>query len=112
PIPFIDGTADFCELFFDDVHIPDSMRLGEVGAGWGQNTAELALERGGVDRWISLLPVLRHWASGAWGPLGPSAIEDLGFITARLSCLRNMSLSIARMVDEGNSPSTEAALTK
>lgn len=112
PIPFIDGTADFCELFFDGVLIPDSMRLGEVGAGWGQNTAELALERGGVDRWISLMPVLRHWAAGGWGPLNESALGDLAKITTRMWGLRNMSLSIARMVDEGKSPSTEAALTK
>lgn len=83
PIPFIDGTRDFCELSFEDALIPDSMRLGEVGAGWGQNTAELALERGGVDRWMSMMPVLEHWAKSGWGPLSPRAQEDAGLITAR-----------------------------
>ncbi|MEW1973847.1 acyl-CoA dehydrogenase family protein [Microbacterium profundi] len=112
PIPFIDGSRDFCELTFDEVFIPDEMRLGEVGAGWGQNIAELALERGGVDRWMSMMPVINHWASGAWGPLSDGARADLGLITARMWGLRGVSLSIARMVDEGKSPSIEAALAK
>ncbi len=112
PIPFIDGTRDFCELSFEDALIPDSMRLGEVGAGWGQNTAELALERGGVDRWMSMMPVLEHWAKSGWGPLSPRAQEDAGLITARCWAFRGISLAIARMVDAGRSPSTEAALAK
>ncbi|MDL5156098.1 acyl-CoA dehydrogenase family protein [Actinomycetospora termitidis] len=108
PIPFIDGTRDFCELQFDDVVLGDDRRLGEVGAGWSQNTGELALERGGVDRWMSLMPILVTWARTA----GPDCATDLGGITARLWAFRGLSLSIARMVDEGASPSTEAALVK
>lgn len=112
PIPFIDGTREFCELAFEDALIPDGMRLGEVGAGWGQNTAELALERGGVDRWMSLMPVLEHWCAQKFGPLTVAAQEDLGSVTARCWAFRGISLAIARMVDGGRSPSTEAALAK
>jgi alkylation response protein AidB-like acyl-CoA dehydrogenase len=112
PIPFIDGTRDFCELTFDDVFIPDTRRLGEVGNGWGQNTAELALERGGVDRWMSMMPVLEHWVSAQWGRVPRWAQADLGSITARCWAFRGMSLSIARMVDAGKHPTVEAALTK
>jgi alkylation response protein AidB-like acyl-CoA dehydrogenase len=108
PIPFIDGTRHFCEVHFDDVHLPDDRRLGEVGAGWSQNTGELALERGGVDRWMSLMAYLVHWARHA----GPAAEQDLGLITARLWTFRGLSLSVARMVDQGLSPSVEAALVK
>ncbi len=53
PIPFIDGTADFCEVVFDNVFVPDDLVLGEIGQGWTQNTSELAYERGGPDRWLS-----------------------------------------------------------
>ncbi|MGH1561418.1 acyl-CoA dehydrogenase family protein [Mumia sp. DW29H23] len=112
PIPFIDGTRDFCELSFEDVFVPDERRLGDVGSGWGQNTAELALERGGADRWLSLMCVLEHWAAAQVRRQGPQAAADLGAITARLWAFRGMSLSIARMVDEGRSPVTEAALVK
>ena len=31
PIPFIDNTAEFCELVLDDVFVPDDRVLGEVG---------------------------------------------------------------------------------
>ncbi|HVW39995.1 MAG TPA: acyl-CoA dehydrogenase family protein [Amycolatopsis sp.] len=112
PIPFIDGTRDFCELTFDNVFVPDSRRLGEVGRGWRQNTAELVLERGGVDRWMSLMPVLEHWAAHRWGRVPRWAEADLGSITARCWAFRGMSLSIARMVDAGRSPTVEAALVK
>ncbi|TDT15868.1 alkylation response protein AidB-like acyl-CoA dehydrogenase [Ilumatobacter fluminis] len=111
PIAFIDGTQHFCEVVFDDVLLPDSARLGDVGAGWGQNVGELALERGGVDRWISLMPVLERWVATI-APDDTLALTDLGRITARLRVFRGMSLSIARLVDEGESPVTEAALVK
>ena len=112
PIPFIDGTSHFAELHFDGVFVPDERRLGEVGAGWSQNTGELALERGGVDRWMSLMPVLVEWARTAARTGGPAARADLGSIAARCWAFHGLSLSIARMVDDGLSPSVEAALVK
>jgi alkylation response protein AidB-like acyl-CoA dehydrogenase len=112
PIPFIDGTRHFCEVSFTDVFVPDSRRLGEVGAGWGQNTAELVLERGGVDRWMSLMPVLEHWAAHPRGPLAAWEQADLGSVAARCWAFHGLSLSIARAVDRGESPTVEAALAK
>ncbi|MFF3574049.1 acyl-CoA dehydrogenase family protein [Nocardia jiangxiensis] len=111
-IPFIDGTRHFCEVSFQDVFVPDSMRLGEIGAGWGQNKAELVLERGGVDRWMSLMPVLEHWAAQLRGTDQEWAQSELGSITARAWAFHGLSLSIARAVDEGRSPTVEAALAK
>ena len=112
PIPFIDGTRHFCEVSFDDVRLPDSARLGAVGAGWGQNTSELALERGGVDRWMSMMPLLEHWARSPDVRDSVPAQIDLGRILARLWAYRGMSLSIARLVDSGVFPVVEAALVK
>jgi alkylation response protein AidB-like acyl-CoA dehydrogenase len=112
PIPFIDGTREFCELSFEDVFVPDDRRIGAVGSGWGQNTSELALERGGVDRWMSVVSLL-DLAAGSQGVReDPRALEDLGAMTARHWAFRGMSLSVARMVDEGRSPVIEAALIK
>lgn len=112
PIPFIDGTQHFCEVVFDDVELDDSARLGDIGAGWGQNTSELALERGGVDRWMSMMPILQTWASSPGVRDSLPAQIDLGRILARLWAFRGMSLSIARLVDNGESPVAEAALVK
>lgn len=112
PIPFIDGTRHFCEVAFDSVRLTDAARLGEVGAGWGQNTSELALERGGVDRWMSMMPILEHWARSEGVRDSVLAQVDLGRILARLWAYRGMSLSIARLVDSGHYPVVEAALVK
>jgi 3-oxocholest-4-en-26-oyl-CoA dehydrogenase alpha subunit len=111
PIPFIDGTRHFCEVAFNDVVIPDAQRLGEVGDGWRQNTSELVLERGGVDRWMSLFPVIEKWAPRA-PALGPAAEADLGLMSARFWGLRGLCLAIARLVDAGESPVIEAAMVK
>ena len=107
PITFIDGSTDFCEVTFDDVVLPASAVLGEVGGGWGQNTGELALERGGVDRWLSPAVLMNEWAAE------PDADpRELALAAARLWAFRGMSLSIARMVDTGQRPVQLAALVK
>lgn len=111
-IPFIDGTRHFCEMHFDNMFLPDSARMGEVGGGWGQNTAELVLERGGVDRWMSVMPILENWAASGTIAGDTAAEADLGAIAARCWAFRGLSLSVARMVDAGKTPVTEAALIK
>ena len=41
----ISGASHFNEVYFTDVRIPDSQRLGEVGAGWGVAITTLMNER-------------------------------------------------------------------
>lgn len=45
PIKQMSGGSSFNEVFFTDVRIPDSMRLGDVGAGWKVALATLGFER-------------------------------------------------------------------
>jgi alkylation response protein AidB-like acyl-CoA dehydrogenase len=45
PIKQISGAAHFNEVFFTDVRIPDSQRLGPVGAGWQVALTTLMNER-------------------------------------------------------------------
>jgi alkylation response protein AidB-like acyl-CoA dehydrogenase len=47
PIRLINGGADFCEEFLDDVAIPDAERIGEVDQGWTIAQTVLVNERGG-----------------------------------------------------------------
>src|SRR4029077_2203560 len=56
PIKQISGGANFNEVFFTDVRIPDSQRLGKVGEGWKAALTTLMNERlavglpsGGLD---------------------------------------------------------------
>ena len=45
PIKQISGSANFNEVFFTNVRIPDSQRLGEVGEGWQVSLTTLMNER-------------------------------------------------------------------
>ena len=45
PLRQMTGDAEFNEVYFTDVRIPDSMRLGEVGYGWDVAVATLMNER-------------------------------------------------------------------
>ncbi|MDP6376624.1 MAG: acyl-CoA dehydrogenase family protein [Pseudomonadales bacterium] len=48
PIKQLSGDANFNEVYFTDVRIPDSQRLGEVGQGWQVAITTLMNERASV----------------------------------------------------------------
>src|ERR1700733_4543758 len=113
PIAMLDGSADFNEVVFGDVAVGPDAVLGDLGQGWSQTTAELALERGGPDRFMSIYPVVEAFLREA-GPagVGEQARRFLGRATATFWVMRNMALSIARAVDRGESSVHQAALLK
>src|SRR5437773_11014737 len=45
PIKQASGQSDFNEVYFTDVRIPDSQRLGAVGDGWNVSLTTLMNER-------------------------------------------------------------------
>src|SRR4029078_8263801 len=53
PIEILNGTSEFNEVVLEEVFVPDSMVLGEIGRGWQQVTSELAFERASPDRHLS-----------------------------------------------------------
>jgi alkylation response protein AidB-like acyl-CoA dehydrogenase len=112
--PTIDlvGGHDFNEVFFDDVLVPDSMRVGEEGAGWRQVTAELSLERSGPERYLSSFALLVELIRVA-GPAPDPVIAGLiGRLTAEAWTLRQMSMSTAAKLAAGEDPALEAAMVK
>jgi alkylation response protein AidB-like acyl-CoA dehydrogenase len=48
PIRQMTGGSTFNEVFFDDVRLDDSARVGDVGAGWRAMMTTLAFERAGA----------------------------------------------------------------
>ena len=46
PITQIDGNPEFCEVFLDEVRVPQANVIGSVGQGWTAALATLAVERG------------------------------------------------------------------
>lgn len=46
PIRQITGEAEFCEVFFEDVFVPQDLLLGELNQGWKVAMAAASFERG------------------------------------------------------------------
>jgi alkylation response protein AidB-like acyl-CoA dehydrogenase len=111
PIRFLDGTHHFNEVVLDDVFVPDEMVLGDVGMGWQQVTSELGVERAGPDRFLSSWQLLETYLA-EHGPEAGVAAEPLGGLLARCWSIRQLSLSVARSLQEGLSPAVEAAMVK
>lgn len=112
PIDDLPGNADFSEVFLDDVFVPDSHVLGEPGKGWELVTSELANERSGPERFLSVFPLLAA-ALDATPPEGLVGAEaQIGRIMTHLAVLRQMSMSIAGRLAGGGAPVLEAAVAK
>ena len=113
PIPFLDGGHHFNEVVLEGVFVPDDRVLGELGSGWMQVTSELAYERSGPDRFMSTFGLLKCFiAERDPASLSTEQQRVVGQITARYWTIRQLSLSIARTIDDGGAPAVESALVK
>jgi alkylation response protein AidB-like acyl-CoA dehydrogenase len=112
PIPFLDGSTDFNEVVFDDVFVPDDLLLGSEGEGWRQVTSELSFERAGPERWISPFLLVELFLREHQDSLSTDALSFLGKCVARWWGIRQISLAVARMIDEGKAPSVQSAIGK
>ncbi|HEX3861616.1 MAG TPA: acyl-CoA dehydrogenase family protein [Stellaceae bacterium] len=117
PILNLAGEHDFNEIVFDRVFVPSDRLVGQEGDGWRQVTSELAFERSGPERFLSSHQVMRNFVDRvvgqpAAGDPAAAAAETLGRMTAQLWTLRQMSLSVAGMLQAGELPNLEAALVK
>lgn len=110
PIAFMHGGHHFNDVVFDDVFVPDELVLGTIGQGWAQVTGELAFERSGPDRYLSTYLLFAHWLR-MQNPDHPGS-HIAGKLVAQLWGMRQMSLSIARSLDDGAAPALEAAIAK
>lgn len=112
PIRDLSGEEHFNEVTFDDVQLAPNALVGTEGAGWTQATAELAFERSGPDRFLSNFPLLEMLHRHAGSPTAPHASRMIGSAAIELMTLREMSLSIAKLLSAGGTPGQAAALVK
>ncbi len=112
PIENLARQRDFNEVVFDDAFVPDSHLVGEVDMAWKQATDELAYERSGPDRFLETLPVLTELVRAAGPEPSERVAEGIGREIAHLKTLRRMSVSVAGMLQAGQTPSAEAAVVK
>lgn len=120
PLRQMSGGADFNEVFFDDVVIPDSERLGDVGDGWRVALTTLMSERltlggGGTEIGVSLEQVAAHVASriGAL-PEGRQALVRQDFARAYVASLgiRYTGYRLLTALSQGSLPGPEASAGK
>ncbi|EXU64362.1 MULTISPECIES: acyl-CoA dehydrogenase family protein [Streptomyces] len=108
PISTMSGEAEFAEVFFDRVFVPDTDVIGEVGHGWQQVTTELGWERNGPDRYLSTYPLLARFFE-----LEDDSLEvQKGRLAAQLIALRALAFEATTKGQEGLDFAADAALVK
>ena len=91
---------------------PRTCGSGEEGAGWKQVTTELAFERSGPERYLSSLRLIIETIREVGAEPGERAAVTIGRLVAHLATLRQMSLSVAGMLQAGQNPNLEASVVK
>lgn len=112
PIKDLAGNAHFNEVVFQDAFVPDDMMVGTEGGGWGQVTAELAFERSGPERYLSSFLLMVEMIRELEKRGGAEGVREIGRLVAHLVTLRQMSLSVAGMLEKGENPALEASVVK
>ena len=102
------GQRHFNETLFDNVILSEDALLGVEGKGWSQVVGELALERSGPERFLSHFTLLESFINEFKDILIKSGSKLIGKLIAELQTLRRMSFSIASMLQNGESPETQA----
>lgn len=114
PIVLMSGEHHFNEVQFDDVVVPDSAVLGEIGNGWHQVTSELSFERSGPERFLTTAPLVMALvrALGEQSDVDERTAAGVGDLVARIASLRQLSVSVARALAAGDDAANQAALVK
>ncbi|MCW1927344.1 acyl-CoA dehydrogenase family protein [Bhargavaea beijingensis] len=112
PIQFLTGEHHFNEVFLENVFVPDNRVIGEVGNGWKQGMLELAYERSGPERILSTFPLLQEAQRLLTEQQDQKGLAEVAKLNARLWSLRNMSIGVAQMLEEGKDVALAASLVK
>ncbi len=112
PIGTMHGGEEFCEVFFDDVTVPGSRTLGDVGAGWSVAMDLLPYERS-TSLWHRaaflhrrLQELLETAPSGALDP------ARLGQVTQLLYAFRARSRRTQHRLASGERLGPETSIDK
>ena len=120
PIKQASGASGFNEIFFTDVKIPDSQRVGEVGQGWQVALTTLMHERlavgggqgGGID--VAQLMQLARTLELEDGPAIKNAAvrEKIADWYVRTAGLKYTTLRTMTALSRGQQPGPEASIAK
>ena len=118
PIKQANGASQFNEVYFDDVRIPDSQRLGAVGEGWQVSITTLMNERLAIGGSIATgFPEIYELVSQL-DLQGRPAIEDptvkskLADWYVKAAGLKNSASRMITALSKGDTPGPEASMGK
>ena len=118
PIKEITGGSSFNEVYFNDVVIPDSQRLGEIGDGWKVAITTLMNERlavgdaDGVDANEAFELAKKHDKDGEQLIDNNAVRESIADWYCEASGLKNTKLRTMSALSRGDTPGPEASITK
>lgn len=118
PIRQITGDAEFNEVFFDTVRVPDSQRLGDVGRGWEVALTTLMNERAhGSVAFTPMLEEMFELANMTQLDDRPAIEHDsvrdrLADWYVRVSGLKYAELRTLTSLSRGQEPGPESSITK
>ena len=118
PIKQLTGGSSFNEVYFNDVVIPDSQRLGEIGDGWKVAITTLMNERlavgdaDGVDVNEAFELAKKHDKDGEQLIDNNAVRESIADWYCEASGLKNTKLRTMSALSRGDTPGPEASITK
>ena len=112
PISYLTGEHHFNDVFFDNVFVPDERVVGTLGNGWKQGLAELAFERSGPERILSTFPLLNEAIEELKRQGDERGLAEAVKLVAEVWSLRNLSIGVAKVLEEEGEVSIPAALVK
>ena len=114
-IPSVVGDRYFFEVFFTDVRVPASYRLGPENEGWDVVLYSLAYERVGAARYARAALTLDELAKLARerGVLeDPRVLEKLGEARALCEASRLLTYRVIDLREKGRPPSADTNLAR
>jgi len=114
-IPSVVGDRYFFEVFFSDVRVPVSCRLGPENEGWDVVTYSLAYERVGAARYARAALTLDELAARAEqrGLLDdPRLLEKLGEARALCEASRLLTYRVIDLREKGRPPSADTNVAR
>ena len=117
PLRQITGGSSFNEVFFDEVRIPDSHRLGDVDEGWGVALTTLMNERaaiggggagfGAID-FTRFIEMIRHYDLDK----DPIIRQRLADVYVHYQAARYTNLRAMAKIRSGQLPGPEMSIAK